>query len=180
MPNSAIDPYGIWSQVKKGEIKGFGLKSKVSQFFQDNGIDADVEATLDIWEGKEEALMKRMQAHMSDDDSQGELVHGILTNGDILWLEAAFKNYTEESKLEYLTKSEFFEVVAKLSPVPPSDKDLEAAFVIADADNSGGIDQEEFIALFAKVSLGPGNTHIRPCACARSTLHVHVNTHAHT
>ena len=122
------------------------------KFFADNGIDADVDATLDICEGKEDALMKRMQAHLSGDE--GELVHGILTSGDILWLEAAFKNYTEESKLDYLTKPEFFDVVAKLSPVPPSDKDLEAAFDIADADDSGGIDLDEFIALFAKVKKG--------------------------
>ena len=55
----------LYSAVKRGDVKGVGLQSKVRAFFEDNGIEADVEATLATWAGKEEALLQRMEDHLS-------------------------------------------------------------------------------------------------------------------
>ena len=55
------------------------------------------------------------------------------------------------SELDYLTKPEFKEVVTSLNDNPPSEADLEAAWVLADEDQSGGIDFDEFVLLYAKV-----------------------------
>ena len=38
-------------------------------------------------------------------------------------------------------------VVSELNDAPPSKEDQEAAFILADTDQSGGIDFEEFTAL---------------------------------
>ena len=37
---------------------------------------------------------------------------------------------------------------------PPADKDLTKAFQLADVDNSGTVDWDEFTQLYAKVKLG--------------------------
>ena len=44
--------------------------------------------------------------------------------------------------------------VAELSDAAPKKRDLNKAFEIADVDNSGGIDFEELLMLYAKVKRG--------------------------
>lgn len=44
--------------------------------------------------------------------------------------------------------------VKNAAATAPSEKDLEAAFALADDDNSGGVDEREFVALFELVKQG--------------------------
>ena len=146
--------YLLYARIKKGEVEGIGMTSKIKDFFEKHNIKADLGATMAKWEGKEDALLERMEAHEAGRDTV--MVHGILDVGDMLWLDAAFKGYTKlaQPPRDYLTKSEFKDVVDKLAEDVPRQEDVDAAFEQADEDNSGGIDYPEFVKLYASVKRG--------------------------
>jgi len=95
----------LYAKVKRGDVVGLtsdpeALAKRVAEFFERNGIKADPEATLKKWEGKEAQLLKSMVVHDNrGDDEEEQLMHDVLTTGDVLWLEAAFQNYI--SKVPY-------------------------------------------------------------------------------
>ena len=67
------------------------------------------------------------------------------------------KAFTEKSTGGKLSKDAFKELVIKLSSggkKPPSDKDLDAAFELADADSSKTVEEAEFLALVGLIEKG--------------------------
>ena len=82
------------------------------------------------------------------------MTHGVLSNGDMLWLKAEFDTATSLRGGSALKFEEFATAVTKLSETPPTDKDLAAAFSEFDKDNSGDIDFDEFAQLYASVKRG--------------------------
>ena len=85
--------------------------------------------------------------------SDPPLLHDVLSLDDVAALTRHFENVTSEEKPQ-LTSSEFSSIVTELSDEPPRQRDLDAAFVRADVDNSGGIDKDEFLKLYALVKKG--------------------------
>ena len=86
-----------------------------------------------------------------------ELVHGILTPDDVDHLKHLF-DATDEDDSGSVDKKEFKVLMKQLckesGEKPPSDRDLDAAFVEADEDNGGTVDMDEFTLLYAKVKKG--------------------------
>ena len=91
-----------------------------------------------------------------DEDEFVELFKKIKARDDDSAARVAFKSKCEEVGRSDLTKKQFKEVVKALmkgSDCPP-DKDLNAAFVLADEDKGGTVDEDEFVELFRKVKAG--------------------------
>ncbi len=69
--------------------------------------------------------------------------------------DALKKSFLDKSSGGKLEKPAFKELVlASCKKKPPSDKDLDAAFELADTDESGTVDEAEFLALMALVEKG--------------------------
>ena len=102
-------------------------------------------------------MLARMDAHVEavrTGKTESLLMHGVLTTGEVLWLNSSFDAASSTSGRDYLSQEEFVAAVVELAEVPPSHQDLLHAFDVADVDRSGGIDREEYLLLYAKVKRG--------------------------
>ena len=83
-----------WSSLSHHELD---ISKQVKAFFDAHGITDDVEATVAKWRGKEMALLKRMDAHVDavkTGETESLLMHGVLTTGEVLWLNSSFDQAT--------------------------------------------------------------------------------------
>jgi hypothetical protein len=85
-------------------------------------------------------------------------VFGVLTMSEVDDLRLKYTAMAQSENEEELSKASFKKLINLVcrdnKGKVPKDKDLDAVFDIADHDNSGGVDSEEFLKLYASVKKG--------------------------
>uniref|UniRef100_A0A7S2BT16 EF-hand domain-containing protein n=1 Tax=Florenciella parvula TaxID=236787 RepID=A0A7S2BT16_9STRA len=125
----------------------------------DAGGEVDEAAAVEAQKDALAATTGEDKSAEEGDAGPEKLVYDVLTKEDIKQLGDAFNG--EKVKKDAggkINKAEFKKLVQKIykenSEPAPKAKDLDAAFVQADEDNSKSVDYEEFKKLFAKVKKG--------------------------
>mmetsp|Transcript_15148 Transcript_15148/g.34996 ORF Transcript_15148/g.34996 Transcript_15148/m.34996 type:complete len:767 (+) Transcript_15148:121-2421(+) len=125
----------------------------------DAGGEVDEAAAVEAQKDALAATTGEDKSAEKGDAGPEKLVYDVLTKEDIKQLGDAFNG--EKVKKDAggkINKAEFKKLVQKIykenSEPAPKAKDLDAAFVQADEDNSKSVDYEEFKKLFAKVKKG--------------------------
>ena len=124
---------------------------------------ADVESADAFTEEKQATFKAAVAAAIKVDEAKvectHELVHGVLTPGDMVRLKSFFDDEEVKKNDEgAIERKEFVKLIKKImkdeGEKAPPEKDLNAAFVQADEDGGGSVDMAEFVSLYAKVKKG--------------------------
>jgi hypothetical protein len=114
-------------------------------------------------EGREAAMAMEEDGPEGGQPPGDELLHGILSPEEVQQLTGKFKKAVKQLGADSLDVIGFRSLVKAMSKESdgkgggfkvPSNRDLDAAFRVADVDQSNGVDLHEFIELFAKVKSG--------------------------
>ena len=144
----------LYALIKKGEVKGLSKKSIFSS--KQSRVKSHFKEKE---ESKEEPTVAAdaPEPDDGDNDDWGDAPAGPTAEEEEERIRDAFGAKTESEGADELDLTAFKALVLELLPgglAVPTDKDLDVAFVLADEDKSGLVDEEEFVKLYTLIQRG--------------------------